>query len=112
MQESDITRIRELEVLVGEIEKSYAWQMAIKELKDKIAILDDSWHNAPQDKVFQLQVTKLAVCEIIEVVDEWRDELSELKKQLNDEQSPEGTQDGDFDSEVVEDDEPNNNQLS
>ena len=97
--EDDLTRVRELELLTQDIEHSVAWQQAMKELQTKSDNLDNHWQTAPQDKIFELQVTKLAIMEVITIIDDWRDELAELKQRIADEQSPSGVQDGDFDNE-------------
>ena len=92
-------RLRELEYLVSEINTSDAWKIAMRELKTKADLLDETWQSTPKEKVFELQVTKLAIMEILTIVDEWQDELDDIKEQVKDDKSPEGIQEGDFDNE-------------
>ena len=79
VDEQLIKRCEELETLTQEIEKSVAWQIAIKELEEKIVSLDSCWQSCPQEKLLELQIAKLATLEIINIVDEWRAELVDIK---------------------------------
>ena len=92
---SPTDRIEELEILTREIETSHAWQIAMRELEGRCDELNDLWHECPQEGLFKMQVTKLAILEILGIVDEWRDELAELKKQVQEEGF---VQTGDFDN--------------
>lgn len=85
-KEEMIERIKELSVLVNDIEESPAWKVAMKELKAKIETLDSCWQSCPQDKLLELQITKLSVMEIIRITEEWKEELEALKEELNEEE--------------------------
>lgn len=97
VDEELIKRAEELTLLTKEIESSPAWQIAMKELEHKINTLNDSWQHANAEQVLQLQIAKLATMEILQIVDEWKEELAEIKEQISDQQ--EGAQTTDFNNE-------------
>jgi len=93
-------RVCELEKLTGQIESFEPFQIALSQIAEKIRILDDNWQNVDKDNVYRMQVTKMGLMEVIGIVDEWREELKELKAQLVAEQNPDKIQLGDFDNET------------
>lgn len=98
MTDSEVERIRELEVLVNEIDNSLVWKLATKELNSKKESLDSMWQSVPSDEILRYQVSKLAIMEISSLVEEWKAELSELKNKMNAQKNV-GLQESDFDNE-------------
>ena len=94
-------RIHELEILIRDIESSYAWQIAMKELKSRADELDELWQHAKDMDLYKMQVTKVALESVIHIVDLWKEDLEELKEELHAEENPEKVQNGDYDGETL-----------
>ena len=101
---SELTdRIRELQVLTSEIEEQRSWKLALSHIQEQIDMLDQAWQYQRDEKeLWKMQVTKSGLLAVLGLLDDWKDELADLKTQLEAEENPTEIQEGDFDNEIIE----------
>ena len=92
-------RIGELEVLVKELEGTRVWQIAMANIVELVENLDDCWQNCEYEKFKEMQVTKRGFLSIINLVEDWKGELEQVKEDLAYLENPDLVQAGDFDNE-------------
>jgi uncharacterized protein with HEPN domain len=89
----------ELECLVSEIENQKSWQIALSQINEQIDILDNHWQDVSQDKFKEMQITKIGLMSVLGIVGSWKQELDNLKLELEARQNPDKIQVSDFDNE-------------
>ena len=103
MKQTDLTkRIGDLQVLVGEIDSQRSWQLALAEIENQIDVLDSNWQSVTKEKFYEMQVTKIGLMSVLNLVDEWKEELAGLLEELEAEEHPDKVQQGDYDNELIE----------
>ena len=95
-------RIGELQHLVSEIDSTRAWQLAMKLIGEQIDLLNENWQAVDAEKFKEMQVTKIGLLSVLDLVNDWKEELAQCLEQLEAEQNPASIQQDDFDNELIE----------
>lgn len=89
-EDSIVRRIGECNTVLGEITKTAAWEILLKNSKEMIEKLDDSWQDFPGDsaQLKEARILKMASKHIFELPFKYAEELDMLTEELKKRQNP------------------------
>ncbi len=86
-----VNRIKECNMVLGEISQSQVWKIIIDDARALIKRLDDTWHDMiPDSKEFrEARVIKMACKHISDLPGKYLQELEQIQEELTKRQNPE-----------------------
>lgn len=84
-----IRKIGDCELVIREVEGSEAWKILLRDLEQTRKNIDGHWHLlAEKEKLDELRITKLAVNQILGLIDTYRHDLAMAKQELHNIRNP------------------------
>ena len=86
-----ISRMQECNMVLNELSKSQVWQIVIRDARELIKQLDNSWQDIPTDdlKFKEARIVKMACKHICDLPNKYIKELEDIERTLADMQNPE-----------------------
>jgi hypothetical protein len=83
-------RMAECTMVIGELTKSPVWSIMLKDAREMIKMLDDSWQDLPENdpKLREMRVLKMASRHIFDLPMKYAHELDQLQAELIKRQQP------------------------
>lgn len=94
-----IQRIGECEIVINELDNSGVWKIVQKDLQEQRQMLDDNWQEITEpDKLQKARELKHATVHILNLKENYKEELEAKQKELKVLQSPETVVIKDYDN--------------
>ena len=76
-------------MVINGLESSGAWTIVLEDVEETRQRLDDTWQNISDEKQwYEFRVTKMAVMKIINLIDDYKNDLKTASEELFKAQNP------------------------
>lgn len=90
VKESLLRKVSRNSAVVGHLKGSEAWQFVIEDMTEAKQRIDDAWaFVTDKDKLQELRVSKLALIQVIHLLENYEHDLNMATKQLSEVDDPE-----------------------
>ena len=81
--------INRCDLVINGLESSGAWTIVLEDVEETRQRLDDTWQNISNEKQwYEFRVTKMAVMKIINLIDDYKNDLKTASEELFKAQNP------------------------